>query len=321
MNQYLEVAKQAVKAASEICRDVQKQLVKEDTLIKKDRSPVTVADYASQASICRVLKERFPQMPIVGEEDAADLRKPENKETLEKIAGFLTGWDEQEILTAIDYGNGEPNDLFWTLDPIDGTKGFLRGDQYAVALALIKNGEPVLGVLGCPNLTLPGVEDGGVLAFAVQGEGAFYQGLNGGQIQPLKVAHNAPDGAVRFLESVESGHANHGLQGTIMGAFGDRVRSVRYDSQVKYAVLSAGMADVYLRLPNPKSPDYREKIWDHAAGVAIVREAGGKVSDMFGKPLDFTAGKKLTENRGVVVTNGVVHDEIIRLIRQAAEGN
>ena len=71
-----------------------------------------------------------------------------------------------EILDNIDHGNGEPADLFWTLDPIDGTKGFLRGDQYAVALALIKEGKPVLGVLGCPNLPFDDKSNNGTLMFS-----------------------------------------------------------------------------------------------------------------------------------------------------------
>ncbi len=319
MEKYLEVAKNAVTRASQICKTIQEQLVKEDTLIKKDRSPVTIADYASQAAICRILKEQFPEVPIVAEEDAQDLRKQENKETLEKIARFLKGWTEEEIVTAIDQGNGAPGELFWTLDPIDGTKGFLRGEQYAVALALIKDGHPVLGVLGCPNLRLQDQESVGTLAFAIKGAGAFRQGLDGNNLRSLKVSENSLTGEVRFLESVESGHANHGLQGTVMGALGGRAKSVRYDSQVKYAVLAAGMADVYLRLPNPKHPDYREKIWDHAAGVAVIREAGGKATDMHGKALDFTRGKQLINNRGVVVTNGKLHDEMIRLIGQAGK--
>jgi len=317
MEKMLQTAQKAVAEAAEVCRKIQHQLVKEDTLLKKDRSPVTIADYASQAIICRTLKEHFPEVPIVAEEDAADLRLPENKELLEKIGFFLPDWTYEEILQAIDMGNGQPGAVFWTLDPIDGTKGFLRGDQYAVALALIKDGQPQLGILGCPNLPAPSDEKDGTLAFAVSGQGAYVRALHGTAKSALRVSANDAAGDVRFLESVEAGHANHGLQGQVVGGFGRRAKAVRYDSQVKYAVLSQGLADVYLRLPNPKQPDYREKIWDHAAGVAVVREAGGKVTDMFGRELDFTQGKKLRNNTGVIVTNGLLHDEILSKIAEA----
>ena len=311
MEDMLATALQSVRQAAQICTQVQNNLVSDDTLIKKDRSPVTVADYASQAMICTILKNHFPDIQIVGEEDAAELREPEKRELLDKIKSFLSGWSDEAILNGIDFGNGQPAETFWTLDPIDGTKGFLRGQQYAVALALIKNGQPVLGVLGCPNLG-----ERGTLQYAIEGQGAFSSALYDDEFSKVHVSESNPDLPVRFLESVESGHSDHGLQGQIKANYGQRSVSVRYDSQVKYAVMSRGEADVYLRLPNPNQPDYREKIWDHAAGVAIVRAAGGKVTDISGDELDFSAGKKLSNNRGVVVTNGLLHDEIIQLIRK-----
>jgi len=89
---------------------------------------------------------------------------------------------------------------------------------------------------------------------------------------------------------------------------------VRLDSQAKYAVVARGEGDVYLRLPTKK--DYREKIWDHAGGVLVVEEAGGRVTDIDGKPLEFTHGRELSANRGVVVTNGRLHNDVLRAIRE-----
>ncbi len=316
MKTYLTIALQAVEQAAKICQQVQAQLVEEDSLTKKDRSPVTVADFASQAIICKRLKEACPEIDIVGEEDAQTLRQDENREVLNKIGQFLPDWSVDQILDSIDLGNGEPGALFWTLDPIDGTKGFLRKDQYAIALALLKDGQPVLGVLGCPNLPFNGQADQGTLMYAIKGEGAFTLPLGGGEAKQVHVSDNDPEDVVRFLESVEAGHANHSLQGKLMAHFGDRAKAVRFDSQVKYAVLARADADVYLRLPNPEKPDYREKIWDHAAGALIVQEAGGTVTDMFGKPLEFNHGKKLMANRGLVVTNGKLHQKIIELLNR-----
>ena len=87
---------------------------------------------------------------------------------------------------------------------------------------------------------------------------------------------------------------------------------LRMDSQAKYAVVARGEADIYLRLPT--RADYREKIWDHAAGVLIVAEAGGTVTDIHGKPLEFHHGRELVANRGVVVTNGRLHDRVLEAI-------
>ena len=313
MEKYLNTALKAVAAASSICKKIQNQLVSEDSITKKDKSPVSIADYASQALICSMLHEQFPEIPVIGEEDAGNLKQAENKVLLDKLKTFLEGWSDQQIFDAVDLGNGKPAELYWTLDPIDGTKGFLRGEQYAVALALLHKGEIVLGVLGCPNLNYDD-ETEGTLLYAIRGQGAVACTFSLNKSHTIAVSNQSKNDKVRFLESVEKGHANHDGQSKIMEAFGDRKDSVRVDSQVKYAVLARGQAEVYLRLPKPNMPDYREKIWDHAAGVIILEEAGGIVTDIKGNHLNFSLGKRLEENRGIIATNGQFHDLVLENI-------
>jgi 3'(2'), 5'-bisphosphate nucleotidase len=86
------------------------------------------------------------------------------------------------------------------------------------------------------------------------------------------------------------------------------------DSQAKYGILARGDGSVYLRLPTKKG--YEEKIWDHAAGCIIVEEAGGKVTDLTGKPLDFSQGKTLSKNKGVIATNGKLHDIVMSAVQK-----
>ena len=90
------------------------------------------------------------------------------------------------------------------------------------------------------------------------------------------------------------------------------------DSQAKYAAVATGMADAYLRLPTRK--DYQEKIWDHAAGAFVLEQAGGKISDVFGKELDFSQGRTLKNNRGVIATAAGVHAQIIEKVKPHFEG-
>ena len=97
MDNYLNLALQAVTSASIICKQIQSQLVSEDSLTKKDKSPVTIADYASQALICQMLNKQFPDIPVVGEEDSGSLRQSENKILLDKIKTFLTDWSDEQI--------------------------------------------------------------------------------------------------------------------------------------------------------------------------------------------------------------------------------
>ena len=118
----------------------------------------------------------------------------------------------------------------------------------------------------------------------------------------------------RFCESVESAHSSHGDAAQIAQHLGITAESVRMDSQAKYAAVGRGEASIYMRLPT--RADYQEKIWDHAAGSIVVEEAGGRVTDITGKPLDFTLGRTLKTNRGIVATNGRLHDAVVKAIGQ-----
>ena len=302
----------AVRKASLLVKQVQAEMVSA-SLTKEDRSPVTVADFASQALISQMLAEAFPADALVGEEDARVLRQDSTRGTLERVTHFVNRFAGEanpgEVCDWIDRGCAEPASRFWTLDPIDGTKGFLRGDQYAVALALIENGTVRVGVLGCPNL------DGGAgsLFVAARGAGAWRTGLDGGNsgakdnYQQLHVSEQHDPVEARLLRSFESGHTNVDQIGEFARALGVQAAPVRMDSQAKYGVLAAGEGELYLRLLSPSQPDYREKIWDQAAGALLIEEAGGRVTDLHGRPLDFTAGRMLANNRGVLASNGALH--------------
>lgn len=310
-----KVAIDAVMQAAIVCEKVRQNIPK--AIEKKDKSPVTVADFGAQAVICKALKEVFPNDPIVGEETSTVLRKPESSETLNQVTHYvnsvLPSADSSQILDWIDEGNGKVGSRFWTLDPIDGTKGFLRQDQYAIALALIEDNQVKLGILGCPALSLSEGETG-LLFVAVRGEGAYKMSIQGGEMTKLQVVNNNNQERFRFVESVEASHGNQERQNAIAQAVGITTESVRVDSQAKYGIVASGEAALYLRLPSPKYPNYRENIWDHAAGAIIVEEAGGKVTDMNGKPLDFFTDSKMHDNRGVVVSNGTIHDLVLKAL-------
>jgi len=314
----LQVALNTVRVAAQACRNVQAKITA-DVLEKKDRSPVTVADYTAQAIVCRALKEAFPEDPVIGEEGAAAIKESENAEFLGKIGDELAivgiNGTADEICEWIDHGgSNEYSNRFWTLDPIDGTKGFLRGEQYAISLALIVEGQIQVGVLCCPNLAIDaGSTTLGCMFYAIKGSGSTLQQLDDPSVeQSISVSATSDTSEARFCESVESGHSAHGQSAKGAELLGITKPPVRLDSQAKYAVVARGEADIYLRLPTRKN--YNEKIWDHAGGVIVVEEAGGHITDIHGKQLDFTHGRELTENSGVVVSNGLVHDRVIQVL-------
>jgi HAL2 family 3'(2'),5'-bisphosphate nucleotidase len=325
----LEVGQQAVLEAMRLSRTIQKELAREDCITKKDKSPVTIADFTAQAIVCKILSAQFPDIPIVGEERADALKNPAHQEILEKIFHYLeTDPKISEILNrenlfhSIDIGSGTPNSqVFWTLDPVDGTKGFLRGEQYAVALALIAAGEVKLGILGCPNLTLPQLQSQkGYLFFAIKNQGAQLLNVESDETQHVTVSKITDPKQMRFVESYESGHSDQDMQLHIARTLEMAQDPVRLDSQVKYGIVASGNAEIYLRIPNPNTPDYREKIWDHAAGSLIVAEAGGVVTDISGKKLDFRAGRTLKNNSGILAAVPSVHNRILE-IRGAGSPN
>lgn len=315
------VAVEAVTLAAELCMAVRAEMIGADALQKDDKSPVTIADFGAQALVCQRLLAAFPQDTIVGEEDSTDLQKPENRVKLVQVTEFVRRFQPdatpETLCHWIDAGNGAVKQRFWTLDPIDGTKGFLRNDQYAVALALIEEGEVKVGALACPALPLKLGDPAspiGVVFVAVRGQGAAMAALHSDQFVTIHVTGETDKTGLRFAESVEAAHGDQARQEALAQATGISQPSLRMDSQAKYGIVARGDAALYLRLPSPKSPDYRENIWDHAAGSLIVEEAGGRVTDMFGQSLDFASDRKMHHNRGVIVSNGPLHSPVIETL-------
>ncbi len=318
---------EAVRRAANLIAVVQQEMIT-PALTKEDRSPVTVADYASQALVSRMLLDSFPQDPLVAEEDAGALRSAAASDSLERITRFVHRYFPRavpdEVCAWIDRGSATTADRFWTLDPIDGTKGFLRGDQYAVALALLVDGEVEVAALGCPNLTAgyqPDPGGPGSLVVAAKGQGTWTITLEEApfteaDFQRLEVSDREDASQARLLRSYVAEHTNVDKVDDLADRLGVSVEPVRMDSQAKYAVLAAGHGELSLRLLSPKKPDYREKIWDQAAGSLLAKEAGGKVTDLRGEALDFTRGRTLARNRGILASNGRLHEAALRALSE-----
>lgn len=327
----LDVAVHAVADASTLARRVQRSILDDlslaltpdqgrshfATLAKSDASPVTIADFAIQALVALRLERALGagRFQLIGEESAAALREPAQAGTREAVIEAVQGVDPEiatdDVLRAIDLGRAEQSPAarrpacVWTIDPIDGTKGFLRGGQYAVCLAAIEGFEVIASVLGCPNLPATGLPDdtaqpSGVLLVAERGGGCWQRAESRPADRGSRVQRHPidPDGELVLCESVEIRSMAPVQREALLDAAGIRRRPVRLDSQCKYALVARGDADLYIRIPRKSLP--HEFIWDHASGVLCVQEAGGAASDLDGKPLDFGRGQSLDGNRGVV---------------------
>lgn len=318
-----KIALDAVRIGCAISSSVQQRIVRTaSSIAKQDRSPVTIADYAVQVAISRHLASHQPNIPMMAEEDASQLASRENAELRRSIIDLLEDsglhFTDSELLETLSRCNfpGGRDGRFWVLDPIDGTKGFLRGDQYAIALALIDSGRPVLGVLGCPKLSSHSLDAAGAgsLLHAVRGQGSFATDLDSGERRAIRVSNTSVPADAILCRSYESAHSSFGSTAEIASNLGISSPALGIDSQAKYGTLALGFASIYLRLP--RNTEYREKIWDHAAGVLVVQEAGGRITDVSGADLDFGEGPLLDRNGGIVVTNGHLHDAVLDATRR-----
>lgn len=230
---------------------------------KADDSPVTQADRAAEALILERLQAAYPGVQTVAEEAVAAGGAPESAEN----------W-------------------FWLIDPLDGTKGFIRGGEaFTVNIALIRDGYPVAGVVTAPATATTWRSDapeGG--AFRRQfGEAQEGEAHAGAEWRPIKVRDRPQEGMALLSHSVTDDEAarlaaRHGCtrwQGT--------------DSSLKFCLIAEGRFDAY-----PRSGPTSE--WDTAAGQAVLEAAGGRVLSDDGQRLRY--GKSRFLNGPFVAMGG-----------------
>ncbi|KAL9236747.1 hypothetical protein vseg_011381 [Gypsophila vaccaria] len=365
----MELAVRAVHMAAWLCHKVQLGLLSKAktasfVVSKDDHSLVTIADWSVQATISWVLSESLgsSNVSIVAEEDVETLTKPESADLLESVVETVNGClaeaprfgvrpprsplGKEQVLEAINRCNssGGGRGKFWVLDPVDGTLGFVRGDQYAIALALVDDGEVVLGVLGCPNYPLrkewlsyhhryyriiskltPSTSeswDKGFVLYARKGSGqAWMQPLLQQSkklvwpnfARPVSVSRVEDPALATFCEPVERANSSHSFTAGLAHSVGVRKQPLRVYSMVKYAAIARGDAEIFMKFAKS---GYKEKIWDHAAGTIIIQEAGGVVTDAGGHPLNFSKGIYLEGlDRGIIACAGVqLHQKIISAV-------
>jgi 3'(2'), 5'-bisphosphate nucleotidase len=278
---------------------------------KGGRGPATVADLASQAVIIKALRAaEGADVAIVAEESAEDVDALGGGPMWDLVVDAVRGVDARvgtsdvrALLTCVDPPSASSR--CWTIDPLDGTKGYLRGGQFAIALALLEDGVPVLGVLGLPRLGACGDGAGrGVVVAAAECAGAMQAAIDGGAWTRVACRPWSPGMPIRIAGSVERAHSTTDSIEASLSALGP-VSAVRVDSQAKYGLVARGDADLYVR----SSPDrsYRECIWDHAAGWMVAREAGCVVTDLRGTALAFGHGRRLERNQGVLCADPALH--------------
>lgn len=241
----LDIAIRAALAAGEAIMRVYAEPF--EVMQKSDQTPVTEADLASERVIVKMLTEAFPDIPIVSEE------------------------------TAPEDGFKPPAARFWCVDPLDGTKEFIaHNGEFAVNIALIEDGVPVLGIVHGPALGV---------TYAASGPGTATRQLNGCGPQRIRARAPLPHGLVVIHSR---SHENSRRLAEFLQDYHVR-ECKKCGSALKFGVIAAGEADLYPRFGTTME-------WDTAAGQAILEAAGGRVDTLAGARL--TYGKPGLKNDG-----------------------
>ena len=222
---------------------------------KDDLSPVTEADHAAEAVILARLKESFPDVPVIAEEDAAQFGTP-----------------------------SQIGRRFFLVDPLDGTKAFVRGDEhFTVNIGLVEDGVPVAGAVAAP----------------VQGrvwftgpEGCLRRGFKGGVAESVRVRPWNKDEAVALISHTMGAPEAEALR--LQYGF---AKTLAMDSSIKLCIIAEGSADIY-----PRHGPTME--WDIAAGHAVLAAAGGSVRGPDGTPFVYGKADKGFKNGWFVARGG-----------------
>jgi 3'(2'), 5'-bisphosphate nucleotidase len=310
---------QAVQQAAALCHLVQQRHIVASE--KTGKEPVTIADYGSQAILGRAIGIAYPDDAILAEEKAAHflegVAENQRQQAITLVSEVLgQAVSENDFVRWLEHGRGRQTDRIWAVDPIDGTMGFMAMRRYTIAVGLLVNGQPVEAVMGAPGYP---DEAGAGKLFYTEGGKAFSQAMNGGHLKPIHVSTHRSTDPVTAVESFETSHAAHDLMGELYGSMGFAAHNIeRLDGQDKYCMVACGDADLYLRI----SPDahYRHKSWDHAAGIALVLAAGGRVTDIDNRPITFLPDGVLG-NQYVIADNDLIHQNVLsgmsRTLRRA----
>lgn len=358
---HLQEAVDVVHRACHLCLDVKSSLFSTDgkVLEKNDQTPVTVADFGVQALISLELNKLFPNIPLVAEEDSAFLRPRNLADTVlnavtAKASSTCKPLTQDDVLEAIDRGGGDAfvygsrPATYWVLDPIDGTRGFLKASKalYVVGLALVVEGEVVIGVMGCPNWQedlseksptkikehTDDLSGSGTIMIAHIGCGTWTKWLNSMPNLPDVWTRCFVDGSdlvhkARFCIPDSQTWDSLPLS-SLFDATNDAddvgnnqilLLATCCGSLCKYLMVASGRASVFILRAKEKTII---KAWDHAVGMICIHEAGGKVTDWKGSEIDLAAdqvGRRIIfPTGGVLVTNGNLHHKILQIISQTS---
>jgi len=239
--------------------------VEQGVVYKPDNSPQALADRISSDMIITYLGKNTP-FPVLSEE--------------------------------VDYADSFNPEIFWIVDPLDGTRDFLdKTGDFSIMLGLVKDAKPVFGAVYHPPT--------GMCYMAKKGMGAFLVDEDGSSLR-LHVSDIADLGKAKITMST---HHTRGTDIEVARRLGAREIILKGSFGLKVGLVAEGSAEIYLNSSN------RTSIWDSAPNIVILTEAGGQITDINGNELSVNPAKKSNED-GIVATNGQNHLQTVNQIRE-----
>jgi 3'(2'), 5'-bisphosphate nucleotidase len=338
------IAELAAQRATILTKAVQ-SLIDIDELSKLDGTPVSLADFGAQALIVAAIHKNFPDDKIVGEENADSLRDNpammrrvwdlistthlEDEKSESRLGRPESMEDMCDIIDLAGRSDGTNLGRVWTIDPVDGTKTFLAGTQYAVVIALLIDGVDQLGVIACPKINVGATrisdhdaENGpGCIVSAVRGHGAHIRQISAGALLPetrieKNIANSRLGKDVTFVGNSLNDIKPFPFWNEITTKLGATRNIVSvYSSQLQYVTLALGFANCRIRWTISE-----QGVWDHAGGRLLFEECGGKVTDLHGNTLDMAVGRNLSGNTGLIATTENHQEEVLSTLQTLLQG-
>jgi len=295
----LSLAVDLVKQASKITEWFRSK--NSSSFIKKDDSPVTLADFASQIFIISSIKKYFPEDQIIAEEESSVFIDSDAENIIKKCYTSLKITFEKNLKETLNY-RGSSSKRQWTVDPIDGTKGFQKGLAYAIGMGFMVQAEPTICAIGVPNyknttLSIFSAEKnhGAKVSFGDQNFTKI-RVSNKKEIKKFRICHSLRYNKPWVLDFARSlGITNF----------------VPLDSMAKLCMVADGSSELYIKPMNM----LRSFTWDFLPGELLVKEAGGMITDIKGNPIQYVDDKCKITAPGLIASNGIRHEELLSALK------
>ncbi len=272
-----------------------------NSFTKKDNSPVTLADFAVQIYVISLLKENFGGDQVIAEENGTFLKETDEN-ALEECFSELDISLSSNYRDLLNY-RGKTSNRTWTIDPIDGTKGFMENLYYAIGMCFLINDQPQISAISIPDY-----DSAGLAIFIAEKNLGTKMSQDGKEFKSVHVSTQS------VLENASLIHSLHFDKPWVIH-FADAARvkkRTQADSMMKFCLVADGSYDLYLKPVD----DHHCSIWDYAPGYLTIMEAGGKMTDLNGDPITFHDTKLISGTHGFLVSNSILHDKALEIFKK-----